>query len=319
VKATFEIGKGQGQLYPGGTIRFIVGGCGDGIDGKADADQKGVGGGGGTGVAYKDPDVGAPWRLLLVAAGGGGAHWFFGGGKDGRQGIKYDPADIGDGKAGVYHTEFGSSSKYSGAGAFGDSERIPAVGRSYAGWKGGPNTGEPTGGSGWDSGKSKYFSGGWGFGAGGLGTRHDYMAGGGGGYSGGIKSPSRSGGYGGHSYLNPVLNTPLVFTLERGTTISPKNGYVIYEYGKDSPVSAIHLAKDQTKCIDLTNGNTAIGTNIQLVQCKENPAQQWVIDGTTIRLAENLSKCLDVDQSGSANGANIRLWDCDFTAAQHWL
>ncbi|MCB0535757.1 MAG: RICIN domain-containing protein, partial [Saprospiraceae bacterium] len=90
-------------------------------------------------------------------------------------------------------------------------------------------------------------------------------------------------------------------------------------YTNTLPFKSIHLAKDQTKCIDLTNGNTAKGTNIQLVQCKGNPAQQWIIDGTNIRLGENLSKCIDLASSNTADGTNIQLWDCNGTDAQNWI
>ena len=100
------------------------------------------------------------------------------------------------------------------------------------------------------------------------------------------------------------------------TSTDPQDGYVGYKLLKSMP---IQLAKDQTKCFDLANGNTAKGTNIQLVQCKGNPAQQWIMNGSTIRLAENLNKCIDLSSSNTADGANIQLWDCNDTDAQHWI
>ncbi|MCB0535668.1 MAG: ricin-type beta-trefoil lectin domain protein, partial [Saprospiraceae bacterium] len=103
------------------------------------------------------------------------------------------------------------------------------------------------------------------------------------------------------------------------TVTDPQDGYISYRFTNTSPFKTIQLAKDQTKCIDLTNGNTARGTNIQLVQCKENPAQQWVIRGATVRLAENVNKCIDLTSSNTADGTNIQLWDCNGTDAQNWI
>ena len=81
ITASFNIGSGSGELEPGGTLRFIVGGGGS-IDvtmpiflrvPPAAAD-----GGSGTAILYRPPGVlgndCSDWRILIVAGGGGGAH-----------------------------------------------------------------------------------------------------------------------------------------------------------------------------------------------------------------------------------------------------
>ena len=63
--ATFAVGDDVGQIPPGSTVRFVVGGKGE------TGDQPG-GGGGGSAVLYKAPTSGSTWKILAVAGGGGG-------------------------------------------------------------------------------------------------------------------------------------------------------------------------------------------------------------------------------------------------------
>ena len=323
VKATFELGSDADQLHPGGTIRFIVGGQGDGYK-SMDANIKGVGGGGGTGVAYRGPEAGASWELLMVAGGGGGAFWsgFSNGTDAGDPGRKYDRNDIGNGQAGI-RPDY-NDSDFGGAGAFGESSGInttshPTRRRSHAGWPNGPDAGEPTGGSAWDGGVSGLYSGGWGFGAGGIGPKDLEFAGGGGGYTGGSAGTGDHGGKGGYSYLSTDMNTLFIVTEERGTTSDPQNGYAIYEYTDSSPIVKIRRATAKTKCFELPSGRIDNGSSIGLGTCSDDLSQQWGIEGSSIRQAEYGSKCLDLDHSNTANGTNIQLWDCNGTDAQNWI
>lgn len=87
----------------------------------------------------------------------------------------------------------------------------------------------------------------------------------------------------------------------------------------EADILYIRLAKDQDKCVDLKKGNTANGANIQLVRCKNIPAQQWMIAGSGIRLGKSLNKCIDLSAGNTANGTNIQLWDCNGAAAQQWI
>ncbi|MGC4750497.1 ThuA domain-containing protein [Micromonospora sp. DT201] len=70
------------------------------------------------------------------------------------------------------------------------------------------------------------------------------------------------------------------------------------------------------KCLDVRNGGTADGTQIQIYTCNSSTAQTWTVtSGSTIRA---LGKCLDVNGSGTADGTKIQLWTCNGTGAQNW-
>jgi Ricin-type beta-trefoil lectin domain len=70
------------------------------------------------------------------------------------------------------------------------------------------------------------------------------------------------------------------------------------------------------KCLDVSGGNTASGTPIQIWDCNGTAAQKWSFtDGVLRGIA---GKCLDVSGSNTANGTKIQIWDCNGTAAQKW-
>ncbi|MCB0534676.1 MAG: RICIN domain-containing protein [Saprospiraceae bacterium] len=340
VRAVFAIGTGQGELAPGGTLRFIVGGCGDSDANMANIDGKGGGGGGGTGIAYRSPQ--GKWTLLLVAGGGGGGSWT---GLNTRpQGIpgyaysKTPPANSDN----AYRSSDEIWANFSdGAGAFYSSQKDGYGMYSQAGWAGGPDSGEPTGGGAHDKGKLYYFSGGWGFGAGGVGSRaSSFNAGGGGGYIGGQRGEECNASFcfpgdgvrytrdqqlpaeGGSSYVNEdhmVVNG--ILTFSRGHTDKPQNGYAIYEFRDQAhPYSFMQFDKDRTKCIEDYNAETNKGTNVQLGACVDADKQRWVFyENRSILFAKDAGKCLDLSNSNLSNGTNIQLWDCNNSDAQRWV
>ncbi|MEL7123807.1 MAG: ricin-type beta-trefoil lectin domain protein [Bacteroidota bacterium] len=313
VLATFEIGPDNQQIQPGGTIRFMVGGKGDGYNAD-DANMRGAGGGGGTGIAYKGPDANDKWKILIVAAGGSGATWAWGTGYNGKNGHEYSASKIGDGQSGYYNIigQYTEEERrvFAGAGAFGNANGHP---HAHAGWPDGPDSGEPTGGSGYDGGKSGYHSGGWGFGAGGIGDVLTSEAGGGGGYSGGSRKK------GGRSYLNEEMNVVNYYTEKFGSTKRPKNGYATYELTSQSPVTIIKMAANTKKCLDNDHNGYSNGNNIQLWDCNTTSAQKWNFDGYFIRLADYSKRCVDVKDSQTTNGTNIRIWDCMAHNEQRWI
>ncbi|MEH0933103.1 ThuA domain-containing protein [Micromonospora sp. CPCC 205558] len=70
------------------------------------------------------------------------------------------------------------------------------------------------------------------------------------------------------------------------------------------------------KCLDVRNGATADGTQIQIYTCNSSAAQTWTVTpNSTIKA---LGKCLDVNGSGTANGTKIQLWTCNGSGAQNW-
>jgi hypothetical protein len=70
------------------------------------------------------------------------------------------------------------------------------------------------------------------------------------------------------------------------------------------------------KCLDVRNGSSADGSQIQLLSCNGSAAQQWTVnsDGTL----RALGKCLDVNAGASADGTKIQLWSCHGGAPQQW-
>lgn len=62
------------------------------------------------------------------------------------------------------------------------------------------------------------------------------------------------------------------------------------------------------KCVDVQNRQNNNGTQIQLFDCNNTPAQYWVLaaDGT----AQALGKCMDLVNGGTANGTRVHIWDC---------
>ncbi|MEU5942324.1 ThuA domain-containing protein [Micromonospora sp. NPDC047548] len=70
------------------------------------------------------------------------------------------------------------------------------------------------------------------------------------------------------------------------------------------------------KCLDVRNGATADGTQIQLYSCNGGAAQTWTV--TPNSTVKALGKCLDVSGGGSADGTKIQLWTCNGTGAQNW-
>jgi type 1 glutamine amidotransferase len=70
------------------------------------------------------------------------------------------------------------------------------------------------------------------------------------------------------------------------------------------------------KCLDVANGASADGTQVQLWSCNGSAAQRWTVAGDGS--VQALGKCLDVSGGGSADGTKVQLWTCNGTGAQKW-
>ncbi|MEU6557281.1 ricin-type beta-trefoil lectin domain protein [Streptomyces sp. NPDC046915] len=70
------------------------------------------------------------------------------------------------------------------------------------------------------------------------------------------------------------------------------------------------------KCLDVSGGNSANGTAVDIRSCDGSDAQSWSArsDGT-LRV---LGKCLDASGRGTANGTRIQIWDCNGGTNQQW-
>ena len=228
VSARFLIGMGTGELRPGGSLRFIVGGHG----GHGDAPnvsglgKSNGGGGGGTAVLYR-PDSSAGWVPLIVAGGGGGAFqgMFSGGcinnssGKPGNHVLSScgTSAQGSQGGAGGCGGDGGVSigCADAGSGAHGSGEQPNGNSES-------PSAGHPAGANGGEGSQN----GGYGYGAGGGACG----GGGGGGYSGGGGGGTRNGGGGGGSIVNANYSNPALATSFVSYS-SLDYGFISYTFG----------------------------------------------------------------------------------------
>lgn len=76
------------------------------------------------------------------------------------------------------------------------------------------------------------------------------------------------------------------------------------------------------KALDVANGGTANGTNVQIWDDNGFNPQKWTItknsDGTYKLLNVGSNKVLDVANGGTADGTNVQIWDSNGLSAQKW-
>ncbi len=85
----------------------------------------------------------------------------------------------------------------------------------------------------------------------------------------------------------------------------------------------IKLKGSASKCLDVLNGDTARGANVQQWEDNGTPAQQWQINQTDDGIGYTIrSRCsgwfLDVENGSTDAGSNIWLWEGNGTPAQRW-
>ena len=69
-------------------------------------------------------------------------------------------------------------------------------------------------------------------------------------------------------------------------------------------------------CLDIKNGGTANGTQVQIWTCTGGSSNQtWTLSGSEIKASNG--KCLDLT-GGGGNGTKLQLWDCSGGVNQQW-
>lgn len=317
VELVAKIGSGAKAIPPSSTIRFIVGEAGgDGKSGDADFDFGG--GGGGTAVAFKGPNATDKWVLLAVAGGGSGAT----GDATARGnvglpggGISYTlpTATTGAGGKNTGNQQCINSSS-PGGGAFSNGERVDyeqmlckgSVYGGEAGWPGGPDQGEPTGGDG-------RFRGSWGFGGGGGNVSSGSSTGGGGGYTGGDNLMNDSEvAKAGTSFLHEEYAMGIY--TNNGQTKSRYHGRIVYRIENTFDINfyAIKPVKNGDKCIQGEEGSTGNGANVQLGNCQAaNFNSLWYFEDNYLKLGKVRNTCLSLKDHNAPNNSNIHLWNCE--------
>merc|ERR1719343_365996 len=78
--------------------------------------------------------------------------------------------------------------------------------------------------------------------------------------------------------------------------------------------STLRWAANPSKCLDVSEGRTENGANVQLYDCvagEPNQAFLLPVGGEgPVRWAKHPTKCLDVAAGRQEDGTNIQLWDC---------
>jgi ricin-type beta-trefoil lectin protein len=78
------------------------------------------------------------------------------------------------------------------------------------------------------------------------------------------------------------------------------------------------------KCLDVANGSTADGANVQQFACHWGPNQRWDLTNPTVGAytaikIKGTNKCLDVVNESTADGANVQQYACHSGNNQQWL
>lgn len=71
-------------------------------------------------------------------------------------------------------------------------------------------------------------------------------------------------------------------------------------------------------CVQLADGSTADGTDLELAACDGSPAQRFVLNVRHDLVSTLADKCTDVRDNGTENGTRLQLWSCSGSPNQKW-
>jgi len=71
------------------------------------------------------------------------------------------------------------------------------------------------------------------------------------------------------------------------------------------------------RCVDVPNGSTTNGTQVQLYDCWGGTMQRWTYTSSK-QLTVYGNKCLDANGRGTTNGTTVIIWDCNGQTNQQW-
>jgi hypothetical protein len=81
--------------------------------------------------------------------------------------------------------------------------------------------------------------------------------------------------------------------------------------------NAMLVGGQSSRCVDVPNGGTTNGTQVQLWDCWGGAMQRWThTSGKQLQVYGN--KCLDAYGQGSSNGTQVIIWDCHGGTNQQW-
>jgi non-reducing end alpha-L-arabinofuranosidase len=88
--------------------------------------------------------------------------------------------------------------------------------------------------------------------------------------------------------------------------------------GGGNPQQTAQIVGGQSgRCIEVPNGSTANGIQVQLADCQGIERQRWTYTtGRQLQVYGN--KCLDANGQGTGNGTQVIIWDCHGGTNQQW-
>ncbi|MEU4422254.1 carbohydrate-binding protein [Actinoplanes sp. NPDC024001] len=114
----------------------------------------------------------------------------------------------------------------------------------------------------------------------------------------------------------PAGTTTLYLTFAGGSGFLFDVDAFTFNTGTTQPGGTGPIVGVGGKCLDVRNGASADGTQVQIASCSGVAGQRWTVTpGSTISA---LGKCLDINGNSTANGAKVQLWTCNGGANQIW-
>ncbi|MFH0518660.1 alpha-N-acetylglucosaminidase TIM-barrel domain-containing protein [Streptomyces sp. M41] len=110
-------------------------------------------------------------------------------------------------------------------------------------------------------------------------------------------------------YPTKTVGDPVAVATEVSKTLQEPNPAPV-------PAPAGPITDSEGKCLDITDGNAADGTPLQLHKCNSTPAQVWTVaTGSTVKAA---GKCMEARGGATTAGTVVQLHKCNGTPAQSW-
>jgi non-reducing end alpha-L-arabinofuranosidase len=81
--------------------------------------------------------------------------------------------------------------------------------------------------------------------------------------------------------------------------------------------NAMIVGGQSGRCVDVPNGSTTNGTQVQLWDCHGGAMQRWTHTANK-QLQVYGNKCLDANGAGATNGTQVIIWDCHGGTNQQW-
>ncbi|ASW55227.1 arabinofuranosidase catalytic domain-containing protein [Plantactinospora sp. KBS50] len=109
-----------------------------------------------------------------------------------------------------------------------------------------------------------------------------------------------------------VLGALVLTLVVAGLALATQARVAVAAPGPNSIVGA-----QSGRCIDVPNGSTTNGTQVQLYDCWSTSGQSWTYtSGKQFQVYGN--KCLDAYGQGTSNGTQVIIWDCNGQSNQQW-